>query len=282
MTTIDKAREEQDPQIEESTKKPAWKDLPEMDERLREILQEDATPSRTGIAHEAIMSKIKGLETLKRGVHSVDLEKTVNDMFMVMKNMEAQLEEVLSINSVLEKDLNEAKEMIADLKEGKSRLEETVSGMEAEAPPKRELQIEIDQLIEERNSVQGSVHEMNSKVRKLQDAVMEHQRRSGNLGEEKKDLMAEIGFLESRLNTAAEKITLCQSEINVLKGEKLAQVEKVKVLEEELNEALEDKYKLISELKASKKAVAELHSAFSDKKLQAKKSFYKSAVKKTK
>jgi len=49
-----------------------------------------------------------------------------------------------------------------------------------------------------------------------------------------------------------------------------------------LNAALDDKYRLINELKTSQKAVAGLHSAISDKRRQAKKSFYDSTTKRRK
>lgn len=275
MNATDKLKEKQDYEIDESIRNPVWQNLPDIDERLKEVLQEDTTQSRSDTAQETIMPKIKGLEILKEGVYGVDLEKTVNDMFMVIKNMEAQLEKVLTVNALLEKDLNEAKEMMADLKKAKLRLEATIARMEEEAPSKRELQIEIEQLIEERNNAQTSIHEMKSKIEKMQEAIIQYQKRTGDLEEEKRDVITEITFLESRLNAAAEKIAECENEINVLKGEKLAHVEKIKALEEQLNEALDDKYELINELKKSKKAVTELHSAISDKKLQAKKSFYK-------
>jgi chromosome segregation ATPase len=253
MTTTDTSKEKQDREIDESIQ------------------------SRTETVQQTIIPKIKKLETLKQGVYAFDLEKTISDMFMVMKNMEVQLEKVLRINSVLEKDLNEAKEMIAGLKEAKWQLEQTISHMEMEAPSKRELQIEIDQLIEERNDVQTRIRQMGSKIEKLQGVVIDYQKRSGDLEEEKRDFMSEITFLESKLNTATEKTAEYKNAINLLQGEKLAHMEKSKFLEEELNEALDDKYKLMSELKDSRKAVAKLHAALSDKRLQAKKSFYESA-----
>ena len=45
-------------------------------------------------------------------------------------------------------------------------------------------------------------------------------------------------------------------------------------IEEELKAVLDDRFKLLSELKKSKKAVTEFHAAISDRKLKAKKSFY--------
>jgi len=277
MTIIDTSKRKQNQEIGESMEMPVWGNQQNVDERLKEILQQQATgQSRIEKVQETIMPKIKELEALKQGVYAVDLEKTVNDMFMVIKNMEVQLQRVLKINSVLEKDLNESKEMMADLKRAKSKLKETIARMAEEMPSKRELQIETDQLTEERNDVQASISEMKSRTTKLQEAVIEYQKRCGSLEEEKTDLMSEITFLDSRLNNALEKIAEYGNEINVLKGEKLVYVGKTKTLEEELKEALDDKYMLMNELKKSKTVVNKLHSAFSDKKLQAKKAFYES------
>ena len=276
MDTIDKSKEKQGHEVDDLIKKPVWENPQDIDERVREVLREGIAEPQPDIAREAVMPRIKGLEILKEGVYAIDLEKTINDMFMVMKNMEAQLERVLTINSHLEKDRNEAKGMIVELKESKSQLEDKIARMEAELPSKRELQMEIEQLIEERDNVQTRIREQESKVKKMQETVIQHQRRVGNLEEEKRDATAEIDFLESRLNAASEKIRLNNFAINELKGEKLAHVEKIKTLEEGLNAALDDKYRFVNELKMSRKAVAELHSAISDKKLQAKKSFYKS------
>jgi len=282
MDTTDKSKEKQDHEVDDPKKTPAWENLSDLDERVKKVLREGFAEPQPDIAKEAVMPRIKGLEILKEGVYAIDLEKTINDMFMVMKSMETQLERVLTINSHLEKDRNEAKEMVVELKESKSQLEDKIARMEAELPSKRELQMEIEQLIEERNNMQPRIREQESRVEKIQKTLIQYQSRIGNLEEEKRDAIAEIDFLESRLNTAAEKIRSNNSEINELKGEKLAHVEKIKTLEEGLNAALDDKYRLINELKMSQKAVAELHSAISDKRRQAKKSFYNSTTKRRK
>lgn len=282
MDTTDKSKEKQDQEVGDLIKKPAWENLPDIDERVKKVLREGFAEPQPEIAKEAVMPRIKGLEILKEGVYAIDLEKTINDMFMVMKSMEGQLENVLTINSHLEKDRNEAKEIIVELKESKSQLEDKIARMESELPSKRELQMEMEQLIEERNNIQPQIREQESRIEKIQKTLIQHQSLIGNLEEEKRDAIAEIDFLEPRLNAAAEKIKSNNSEINELRGEKLAHVEKIKTLEEGLNAALDDKYKLLNELKMSQKAVLELHSAMSDKRRQAKKSFYNSTTKRRK
>jgi chromosome segregation ATPase len=215
------------------------------------------------------------LELLKDGVYSVDLEKTINDMYVVIHNMESQLESVLKINSLLEKDLKDAKMMIADLSQTKSNLEDRINRMQEEIPSKRELQIEIDHLIEERNATQTAIRELTMKVDTMKKTSAQSQRKSSNLEEQKRDFITEINFLESRLHTAVEKINEAESRINLLNGEKIVLEERISTLQKDLNDTLDEKFGLIKELKASRSAIAELHSTLNISKLQAKKSFYK-------
>jgi len=275
MTPIDTIKKKQDYGTDESIEKPDLKSIPDIDARVRKVLKEDVSLEQPDKIQETFLPKIRGLEILKEEEYAVDLEKTINEMFMVIKKMEAQLEKVLNINALLEKDLMDSREMNADLTADKSALEAAVARMQEEMPSKRELQMEIDHLIEERNDAQQAIHDMNLKIKNMQKSVKRYQERSGSLAEEKSDVITEINFLESRLNAAVEKISAYERELNILKGEKLANVEKIKALEEELNEILDDKYRLVDELKMSQKAMAELRSAISDTKLQAKKSFYK-------
>ena len=275
MTPIDTIKKTQDYATDESIQEPDLKSLPDIDERVREVLKEDIPLTRPDKIKETFIPQIKGLEFLKEGGYAVDLEKTINDMFMVIKKMETQLEKVLSINALLEKDLRDSKEVISDLMADKSTLEATVARMEEEMPSSRELQMELDHLYEERNDAQKIIRDLKLKSQKMQEAVTRNQERSGSLEEEKSDVITEINFLESRLNAAVEKIGAYERDLNILKGEKLANVEKIKALEDELNETLDDKYRLTDELKKSQKAISELHAAVTDKKLQAKKSFYK-------
>lgn len=282
MTTSEKLSGKQDYQIDELTKKPVWEPPPDIDERAKQVQEEETINPRADILQETIIPKIKGLDILKEGIYTVDLEKTINDMFLVIKNMESQLEKVLTINTLLRKDLNEAKEVAAELNKSKLKLEGTIERMEGEVPSKRELQMEIDQLIEERNRAQISIIEMKSQVKKMQKSVIQHQQKSGNLEEEKQDVIKEVDYLESRLSNAAEKINQYKKEINILLGERLIHEEKIKSLESDLQETLDEKYRLTKEIEMSKKAVDELSSTLSDKKLRVKKSFYQSEDPKTK
>ena len=90
---------------------------------------------------------------------------------------------------------------------------------------------------------------MKEKIEKIQEEAARYQKRIAGLREDKKDIIIEIDYLESRLNAALEKNRSYKSEIDALRGQKLTQEEKIKSLEKELKETLEEKYRLYRELK---------------------------------
>ena len=254
-------------------------------ERVKEVLEEE-TPdeipqAQTVKSKETLMPKIRGLDILKEGGYEVDFEKTIQDMFAVIKNMENQLEKVMGINDLLERDLKETNDLNAELKADKRRLEAKIRRMEEEIPSKRELQIENDHLVDERNSAQLIIRELKVKLEKTQKKVIEFQQRLGSLGEERKDAIQEVDFLESRLNSAMQRIRDLESQCNELKGENIAQLERIQNLDESLNETLDEKYRLHRDLKETKKALSEFHSTLADTKLQTKKSYYKGTEEKS-
>lgn len=276
MTTTERLEGRQGQGPDENLQEPVSNDLSGFHDRLNYVLDEELTEK--GAAEEVKgfhIPKMRGLEILKEGVYAVDLEKTVQDMFQVIKSMESQLERLLGINALLEKDLKDSKKMIAELRTSKSKLEQEVARMENEIPAKRELQIEVDRLVDERNLAQVSIHELKAKIEKTQERLIQYQKQVGKLDEERRDALSEVDFLESRLNKATQKIGNCEAQIHALRGENLALSEKAKGLQKELTETLDEKYRLIKELKETNEAMNEIRSALTDKKLQAKKSFYK-------
>ncbi|HIJ19439.1 MAG TPA: hypothetical protein HPP58_00175 [Deltaproteobacteria bacterium] len=197
----------------------------------------------------AIISEIRGLEILKEGTYAVDLEKTISDMLDVIKRMEEQLESVLNLNAKLENDLDASKGLVVDLASEKSLLEEKIAGMEMEMPSKRELMLEIDGLIQERNDVQFNIQTMRSKIENLQQEIEKYHKQVGSLKEDKKDILIEMDYVEAKLNTALRTNSAYRNELDVLKGERRTFVEKIRFLESELKETSKEKFRLFQELK---------------------------------
>ncbi len=260
---------------DQDSKGPILDELGGLREKLRSVLDEDISPFRKGEKKCSTTPEIKGLKILKDGGYDVDLEKTIDDMFVVTKNMEFQLQRVMGINSMLEKELNEYKEIVAEQRASKEQLEGKIARLEEEMPAKREIQIEIEHLEEERNSAQKTIHDLKSKLEKTKEALSDYQEKVHYLGDERKDAVSEAYFLEAQLNSATQGVIEKESRIVRLKGESLAQREKIGALEKELGETIEEKHRLKKELKETKEAMNKFRQALTKSKLEAKRSFYK-------
>ncbi len=239
-----------------------------------EVVEDEPLPSSSLMVEPNSMPEIKGLELLKKAGSTVEVGKTIKEMFLSIQSMESQLNRVLSINAILEKDLKASKEVISDLKKEKARLEQNIVELEDELPSKKELQAEIDHLIEEINSVQPQLREMKVQAGQMKDEADAAKTRFAELEEEKSDLLKEITFLEAKVFAARERVRSYDKEITTLKGERLIHVKTINVLEKDNRELQREKARFISELKDSKEALNEIHSRLAESKVKTKKSFY--------
>jgi len=224
----------------------AAEELSSVDQQVK--TEDSSTAPESDVVEEAVMPEISGLEILKEGAYAVDLDKRISDMLGIIKSMEGQLETVLSQNAQIKKDLDVSKEIIAQLSAEKSRLEGVIACMEEEIPSKRELQIEIDHLIEERNMAQGSILNLKSDLEKTEKESAHHQERIVSLEEDKKDAIVELDYFESKLNSANKKVGEYEKDINRLRGERLTHKEKIESLEAELSASLKENYRLFEKL----------------------------------
>ena len=221
-------------------------------------------------ATSSLLAEIKGLGTLKDGAYSVDFENTVESMAQIINNMEAQLDQVLSLNSVLKNDLNSCKEIIVESKVERARLESKVNQLRAEMPSKHELQMEIDQLIDDRSNVQNRIHDLNARCNKLTDNLNELNKQISRVEAQNEEAMAEINYLKSSQNVARDQNNSLQERINLLKQEKISYQTKVIALQEECQRAMEEKYSLVSEIRQAQETIKELRAASAGRGIQSR------------
>lgn len=190
------------------------------------------------------MPELKVLEQLKNETGSMDIGKTIKDLFTSMQNMDAQLNSVLSINKALEKDLEASKDVISRLKAENRELLQKLDNINEELPSRRELKAEIDRLIEERSEAQATLRSMKSYVDKHKLETKELNDRIKELEDEKADLQRDVHYLELKLNSAIDKLNTYSKEIVTLRGERVSLTEKYERQNQQLKQCLEDKKKL--------------------------------------
>ncbi|MBF0321183.1 MAG: hypothetical protein HQL01_15425 [Nitrospirae bacterium] len=192
------------------------------------------------------LPEIRGVELLRDASGTVDVGKTIREMFLCIQNMEKQLNEVLSINASLERDIKSSRELITNLRTEKQDLQRTIDTLNHEIPSKRELQAEVDHLIEERNSSQSYVVDMKAMVEKARHEAQGYKGRVAELEEEKADLLKDIAYLESKISAALKKINTYAKEINILKGERHIHRERLAKLEKSYRDCVEERDSLIN------------------------------------
>lgn len=186
------------------------------------------------------MPELKVLGYLQNGTGTLDVGKTIQNLFVSMQNMDAHLNSVLAINAVLEKDIRASKDVITRLNAEKSQMEEAAAKLRDEMPSKRELQAEIEHLIEERNEAQASIRSRRQQVEKTLSEMQGLKDRVVELGHEKADLTKDIEYLEIKLGAAVEKLNAYAREITVLKGEKVSNLEKYEKLRLQYGKCMEE------------------------------------------
>ncbi|MBF0328594.1 MAG: hypothetical protein HQL10_05515 [Nitrospirae bacterium] len=192
------------------------------------------------------ISEMKVLDNLKTEVDTLDVGKTIKDLFTSMQNMDVQLNSVLAINAALEKDIKASKDVIAKFKAERDELEQTVVTLREEMPSKRELKAEIAHLIDERNEAQASIRSMKIVVDKTLTESKDLRNKVADLENEKADLLRDISYIELKLNAALEKLNLYAKEITTLQGEKVSNQEKIDSLRLKYDKCVEEKTALLA------------------------------------
>jgi len=202
---------------------------------------------------ELIGSKIPGIDALQDGTYTVELDKTTSDMLLTINNMETQLENVLNINTSLEKEVVISKELLTQLKDEKAQLQANIEQLKSQLPSKREMQIQLDhvegekdQALKMNRDLKLSNEQMKTEVQKLNDMVK-------TLKDERTDARMEIDYLEVQLKSHQTKNQKYENKINAMRGEKIALTEKLKSVQEELKQAYSDQFKAFQNAKQSQK-----------------------------
>jgi len=215
------------------------------------IDQETARDIQNLKLNEAIIPQMPKVDILKDSKFNVDLEKTISDMLLVIKNMEAQLERVLNLNSSYEQELDTSKEVISKLKGEKAELQDIIRTLEEQIPSKREMQIEIEHISEEKNDLLRKNKDLTTDNESMKKEVDRLTDLVNSFEEEKIDSRMEIDYLEVQLKAQKANDSKFKRIIHRLKGEKIALMEKLKTLQDELKQAYDDKFKQYQEGKES-------------------------------
>jgi len=120
--------------------------------------------------------------------------------------------------------------------------------MQEDMPSKREFQIEIEYLIDERNVAQRKIKDIKEILAKKEKQIEQYKEKISDLEEDKKDYSVETDYLVRKVDVLLENNKTHIAEIKQLNQEKRAAIEKINLLEQELRKVDENSYRIYKDL----------------------------------
>ncbi|MBF0520025.1 MAG: hypothetical protein HQK92_09900 [Nitrospirae bacterium] len=179
---------------------------------------------------------------LNEDTASPNIGNTVKEIVVSLVKMEAELNEVLSINSALVRDIESAKGVISELRLEKAEREALIEQMREEIPAKSQLMAEVEYMVNERNAAQASIHDLKVKTERAVKELELAKMQISELESEKADLVGDIGFLESKLERFAGKLEFSVRRVNVLEGERVINLGKIADLQKKYRDCVDAKF----------------------------------------
>lgn len=131
---------------------------------------------------------------LNEDTASPNIGSTVKEIVVSLVKMEAELNEVLSINAALVRDIESAKGVIEELRLEKAEREALIEQMREENPAKSQLIAEVEYMVNERNTAQSIIHDLRVKADKAVKELELAKMRISELESEKADLVGDVSF----------------------------------------------------------------------------------------
>jgi len=192
------------------------------------------------------------------------LQETVQTLSKMIKDLEAQLERMLSINEALEGDLEKEKRKTSRTLQDRDLLQEQIGRMEQEIASIEDLRAEIGHLGGERSRLATMIEEFGHQLadsekenRKL-DALAERMRA------ERDDSLEELQSVEEQFDRAMDIVADLRSRVESLAEERDTLVARMKVVETQFQVAEEQRDSLRSEVDDSRKALDEIRRQVAD------------------
>jgi chromosome segregation ATPase len=189
---------------------------------------------------------------------------TVQTLSRMIKDLEDQLDRMLTVNEAGERDLEQERKRRAELERKIETLEERLLGMEQHAATIEDLQAEINHLHNERSRLASTIEEFG---RQMSDTTQENRKLTvlaERLRAERDDVIDELQSVEEQFERAMKMLSDMRTRFAVLAEERDALKGRMKLLEERFQQADEERNALLDEVQESKKALEEIRRSLVD------------------
>lgn len=228
-------------------------------EQLENIVHDDArweTPFHPGEDNPNLPD---GLADDSQSLESMPpLADSLSGLAEVVGELKEQLKQSIRVNEVLEADLGEANQRLANAAEDREMLEQKIREMEEENSTLIDLRAEIDQLALERDTLANKVHDLGLILTTSEKRVQETSEILDRFRAERNDAIEEAVCLDSQFSRAMKVIEELRS--NLAQGERReAELEqRIKRLEHHLSTSVAERDTYREELAESLQTLEEV------------------------
>ncbi len=192
------------------------------------------------------------------------LNDTVQTLSEMIKDLEKQLEKMLTVNGALERDLDKEKKKTADMVVERDRFKERAGLLEEDLISLEDLRAENGHLESERSRLVATIEEIG---RQLADAAQENMkldRTAERMRIERDDAVEELQSVEAQFDHAMEVATDLKDRVTTLAEERDELVDRLKASGSQLKMTEEQRDSLRTEVDESRKALDEIRREVAD------------------
>jgi len=216
-------------------------------------IDDDGRPAASGVESGSLLGGEGSL-----------LHDTVGTLSRMIKDLEKQLERMLSVNEALEKDLDSERKRTAQMERERNQLRDELERTRQELTTLDDLRSEIGHLGHERSRMAATVEELG---RQLADTDQEYRKAEqliSRLSAERDNSIEELQSLEAQFDRAMEMVADLRIRLASLAEERDALVSRTKAVETQLRMTEEQRDILKVEVDESRKALEEIRRQVAD------------------
>ena len=216
-------------------------------------MKDDIAPAREAQAVEATRSS-----------EASQLHDTVGTLSRMVKELEKQLERMLSINSALEADLEKERKRTALFEKERDDLRERYDRVEQELATLEDLRAEIDHLTHDRGVMAGTIEELGRQLAESEEEHRNAEQHIARVSAERDDAVEELLAVEDQFDLAMKLVSDLKIRLTSLDEERNSLVNRIKTLESQLQLSETQREALRAEVEESQKALDDIRRQIAD------------------
>jgi chromosome segregation ATPase len=193
-----------------------------------------------------------------------NLSSEMQTLGSVIKDLEGQLDRVMTLNEAVKQDLEDERQRRVVLEGRVAELEAELIAAQREIVGKENLAAEAGQLHQERTQLLASIRELNQQ---LAEARQQHERSQSlieRLRGSRADALEEVRSVESQFERAMQVVAQAKAELTVATEERDALGGRLRTTEERLGQVVRERDLLVAEVDESRALLDEIRRSLVD------------------